>query len=186
MHDDVKRILEELEAADRDAQALLLPLRDAQANWQPREGRGWSVVQCLDHLATAATTYLVPMAEAADRARAASRLRRGPIAPGWFARWFIAELEPPPKRRFPAPPKIQPVSRLDRDAALSRFLDAQRMTRERLGAWADLDLQGVRFSNPLAPIRFTLGTGFRIIAAHDRRHLWQARQVTQQPDFPRS
>lgn len=185
MHDDVKRILDELEAADRDAVALVGPLTEAQANWQPREGRGWSVTQCLDHLATTALTYLVPMAEAADLARAEGRLRRAAIAPGWFARWFLAELEPPPRRRFPAPPKIQPVSRLPREAALARFLEAQRTVRERLSAWQDLDLQGVRFSNPLAPVRFTLGSGFRIIAAHGRRHLWQARKVTEEPGFPR-
>jgi len=26
-------------------------------------------------------------------------------------------------------------------------------------------------------LRFTVGTGILIITAHDRRHLWQARQV---------
>jgi hypothetical protein len=30
--------------------AIVSPLRDPQLNWQPGEGRAWSVAQCVDHL----------------------------------------------------------------------------------------------------------------------------------------
>jgi hypothetical protein len=33
-------------------------------------------------------------------------------------------------------------------------------------------------------VRFSIATGLFVIAAHDRRHLWQAEQVKQAPGFP--
>jgi hypothetical protein len=51
---------------------------------------------------------------------------------------------------------------------------------------AGKDLNSVRFRNPLVPlVRFTVSSGFLIIAAHARRHMWQAEQVTHESDFPR-
>jgi hypothetical protein len=47
-----------------------------------------------------------------------------------------------------------------------------------LTRYADIDLAGVRFVNPfIRGIRFSLATGLHVIAAHDRRHLWQAWNV---------
>jgi hypothetical protein len=34
-------------------------------------------------------------------------------------------------------------------------------------------------------VRMRLATALQIIPAHDRRHLWQARQVLARPEFPR-
>jgi hypothetical protein len=35
----------------------------------------------------------------------------------------------------------------------------------------------------VAPLR--IATALLVVPAHDRRHLWQARQVTARADFPR-
>jgi hypothetical protein len=50
--------------------------------------------------------------------------------------------------------------------------------RSFLRTHADVDLAGVRFPNPfIRGVRFSLATGLHVIAAHERRHLWQARRV---------
>jgi hypothetical protein len=50
---------------------------------------------------------------------------------------------------------------------------------------AGLGLNSIRFRNPfIGFLRFTVGAGLLIIAAHDRRHLWQAGQVRQSAAFP--
>lgn len=42
----------------------------------------------------------------------------------------------------------------------------------------NLDLNRIRFRNPFVRLfYFTVGTGLLVISAHDRRHLWQAKQV---------
>jgi hypothetical protein len=49
-----------------------------------------------------------------------------------------------------------------------------------LRKYCDLDLVGVRFANPfIRGVRFSLATGLHVIAAHERRHLWQAWRVRQ-------
>jgi DinB family protein len=58
-----------------------------------------------------------------------------------------------------------------------------RNVRAFLGAHADLDLAGVRFPNPFVRgIYFSLATGLHVIAAHERRHLWQAGRVRRAMD----
>jgi hypothetical protein len=50
---------------------------------------------------------------------------------------------------------------------------------------AGFDLNGTRFVNPFLPlVRFSLATGFQVIAAHQRRHLWQAARVKANPGLP--
>jgi len=62
--------------------------------------------------------------------------------------------------------------------ALRRFLESQNLPRTFLRNYADIDLAGVRFPNPLVRgVRFSLATGLHVIVAHERRHLWQARRV---------
>jgi hypothetical protein len=171
-------------AADHEARDVVAGLDDARANWQPRGGAGWSVAQCLDHLAVANTTYAAAMAAAAARARGRGRMRRGPVAPGFFASLFVRELEPPVRRRMRNPRVIAPTSALPVAEALARFLRSQEAVRRLLEEAKDLDLS-VRFANPyVAGLRFRLQAGFRIVLAHDHRHLWQARQVRADAAFP--
>ena len=50
---------------------------------------------------------------------------------------------------------------------------------------ADVDINRATFPNPfLKIIRMRVATALQILAAHDRRHLWQAEQVRMAPGFP--
>src|SRR6185295_17918560 len=49
-----------LDAAERDARALVEGLAEAAAGWRARPG-SWSVAECLDHLATSNEVYLEAM-----------------------------------------------------------------------------------------------------------------------------
>ena len=49
------------------------------------------------------------------------------------------------------------------------------------------DLSKARVQSPASRwIRLDLGAGFALMAAHERRHLWQARRLTERPDFPKA
>jgi hypothetical protein len=181
--DDLRVLLDALEANERRAQALVAALDDAALNWRPDE-RSWSTAQCLDHLNVSNRVYLEAMRPAIENARRQGKTRRGTVRPGWFERWFVAGLEPPPKRKLPAPKKIVPGFRGEKEALLAEFrrLHAEASALLREGAGLDL---GVRFPNPLVPLlRFTVWTGFQVIPAHERRHLWQAEQLQRKPGFP--
>lgn len=181
--DDVRKVLDDLEANERRAEALVAGLDSASLNWRP-DGSSWSTAQCLDHLNVANRVYLEAMRPAIEDARRKGRKRRGAVRPGWFERWFVASLEPPPKRKLPAPKKIVPAFSGEKEALLAEFRRLHAETAALLRQSADLDL-GVRFPNPFIPLlRFTVWTGFVIIPTHERRHLWQAEQLRKRPGFP--
>jgi hypothetical protein len=178
---DIHDLEEQLDVAERDAQALVQGLTEQQGAWRAEPG-SWSVAECLDHLATANRVYLQAMGGAAVRARAAGRLRRGPAVPGFIGRWFVRMLEPPVQPRFKgkAPRAIRPRTAPTLADAFTAFMSSQQQVRAFLRAGADLDLTGVRFPNPFVRgVRFSLATGFNVIVAHERRHLWQAGRVRQ-------
>ena len=181
---DVQEILRALDDIDRRAGLLIVALDDERFNWRPDE-RSWSVAQCLDHLNISNRAYLDPMRAALERARRQGRVRRGAIQPGFLGRWFVATLEPPPKRRLPAPKKIVPAARKGRDEVIGEWRRIQAEVKDLLRAGAAQDLNGIRFVNPFfSLIRFSVGTGFQVIAAHERRHLWQAERILANPRFP--
>jgi hypothetical protein len=182
--EDIQELLAALDANDVRAGELVRDLEDERFNWRPDE-HSWSVAQCLDHLNAASRAYLAPMRVAVEHARRAGSARRGPLRPGVVGRWFVATLEPPPKRRLPAPKKIVPAARKGRSEVMAEWGKLQAEVKALLQESAGLDLNGTRFVNPFLPLlRFSLATGFQVIAAHERRHLWQAARVKASPGFP--
>jgi hypothetical protein len=175
--EDVQSLHEELLAAERDAQALVAGLSEEQGAWRPEPG-SWSVAECLDHLATGNRVYLSAMREPAGRARARGRRRRGPARPGWLGALFVRTFEPPPRWTLKAPRKIRPRQAPPLAEAFAGFVASHAEVRAFLLAHADLDLAGTLFPNPFLPgLRLSLATGIHVLAAHARRHLWQAWRV---------
>jgi uncharacterized protein (DUF934 family) len=79
-----------------------------------------------------------------------------------------------------APRSIQPRHAPSLQDAIGAFLASQDEVRAFLRNYAEIDLVGVRFPNPFVRgVRFSLATGLHVIAAHERRHLWQAWRVRQ-------
>ena len=185
---DLQTLDDALGAAERDARALVAGLTEARGAWRAAAG-SWSVAECLDHLGTANRVYLDAMQPSADRARSDGRQRRGPARPGLLGGWFVNYLEPPVKARLKskAPRLIRPRTAPSLNDAFVAFLTSHDDVRAFLRAHADIDLTGVRFPNPFIPgVRFSLATGLHVIAAHERRHLWQAWRVRQEAERSRA
>ena len=161
--------------------------RDA-LNWQPDDGRRWSIGQCLDHLARSNDSYLnaidAAIAIAAPRANGSPFVAKS----NFLGRVFAGTLEPPPRVRVRASGSFVPASHVDPAEIAGRFeasLDRVLATIPR--AWT-IDPNRTRYRNPLARNFkvFNVTAGFQILTAHNRRHLWQAEQVRARPEFPRS
>jgi DinB superfamily len=173
---DLQTLQGALDVAERDARALVDGLTEAQGMWRAEAG-SWSVAQCLDHLATGNVVYLAAMRPAAFRALTDGRRRRRAAQPGLVGGWFVRYLEPPVTTRFKskAPRKIRPRAAPALGDAFTSFIASHGEVRAFLRTYADIDLAGVRFANPfIRGVRFSLATGLHVIAAHERRHLWQA------------
>ena len=183
---DIQQILDDLDRADRDAGELSDRLSDEQFQWQPDGGTRWSVAQCLEHLAATNALYGGAIRKAVDRARLAGWTRQGPLRPGFVGQKFVNSLEPPVKRRGRAPLHVQPGSKLTRAEIMQRYLAAHEQVRQTARDAAVIDANRATFANPfLKLLKVKVSTGLHVITAHDRRHLWQAEQVTKHVDFPR-
>jgi hypothetical protein len=184
--EDVQRVIDQLDEADRVADRLTGSLTDQQFHWRPDGGTGWSIGQCLEHLAVADALYAGLLRAAIDRERQAGSMRRGPFAPGFFGRKFASSLEPPAKLRTRAPSAIVPRSALTREEILRAYHGTHAELKAMARDAAAIDANRATFQNPFFKmVRVRVSTGFHVITAHNRRHLWQAERVFQRPDFPR-
>ena len=185
MPPDLQRLLSEITAAEDDARALVAGLSDAQANWQPGPGTGWSVAQCLEHVGIANEVYVSHFLPVAKRARAAGAGPFRGLHPTWIGRWFAGSMEPPPRQKTKTFKNLVPPSSIPVARALADYLASHDRFRELVAAAAAVDADRVVTSNPfIRAVRMRLSTALLVVPAHERRHLWQARQVLAAPGFP--
>ena len=178
---DIAALDDGFDAIERDARGLVTGLSELAGAWRP-DADAWSVAECLDHLAIANRVYLRAMQPVAERALMQGSMRRRPARPGLIGGWFVRTLEPPitPRLRTHAPQSIRPRRAPSLDDAIAPFFSAHDEVRSFLRRYGQIDLAALRFPNPFVRgIRFSLATGLHVIAAHERRHLWQAWRVRQ-------
>jgi hypothetical protein len=185
---DGRALAEQFAANAADARALAAGLTDAQGRWRPRPG-AWSVAENLAHLAVLDRSYFAAFDAAVARARAAGRRPAGPRRLGRFGRAFVRAMGPVTGRglgrRLPAPAYYAPPAGEPLGGALDAFLAANGGLADRARAAADVDLGRVWVRSPAWPLlRFSLLTAFAALAAHERRHLAQARRAAARPGLP--
>ena len=175
---------DQLLSVRQDGAGLMSGLSDAQFNWRPEPGR-WSVAGCFDHLNKSAGLIFIPKIDAAiATARARSLKSDGPFAYSAFERWAIRNNDAPPRRRFKASKKAQPAPHLDRDQVRAEFLRWQDELKRRIQDANGLDLKRAKEPFPFWPFMWSLGSFIQMMISHERRHIYQARQVRQHPGFP--
>ena len=159
-------------------------LSDAQFNWQPAPGR-WSVGGCIDHLNKTASGLFIPKIDKAiATARANGLTSGGPFVYPLFERWAVRGNDAPAKMKFKAPKNMQPPPHLSIDDVRVEFVRWQDEFAARLLKADGLDLRRAKEVFPFWPMKWSLGTLFRMMLAHERRHVHQAREVRQNPSFP--
>lgn len=176
---------QQIDAATTAARGLLEELTPAQVNWLPAPGR-WSVGECISHLNVGIRAVLPALDRTIDRARATGQTGQGPFRYSWIARMMIRSAEPPVRRRFKTFPVFEP-ERTAHDAAalLADFVAVRDELRARLARAEGLDWRRAKVTSPASRFfRMSIGAYVAFLLAHDRRHLWQAEQVRNDPGFP--
>jgi hypothetical protein len=177
--DDVTALEHGFAAIAADARSIVDGLDEARGTWRPAPD-SWSVAECFDHLAIGARLYVQAMEPSARQAAERGSRRTRPVQPGLFGGWFARSLEPPVKTRIKmrAPRAIRPRPSPPLASAYADFVKAHEDLAAFMQRYRDIELASVRFPNPfIKGLRFSLATGLHVLAAHDRRHLWQARNV---------
>ncbi len=168
----------------QDLPGVVGGLSQAQFNWQPGHGR-WSIGQCVAHLNITLERYLPVLGEAMSAARSSGRVAQGPFTYSLFERWFIRSLEPPVRLRFKTPKAFVGAPDLDLAATLAQWQELHRRFADCLLAAEGLDRKRITVRSQFGPVSFSLGGTVGVLLAHERRHLWQAREVRKDAEFPR-
>jgi hypothetical protein len=181
---ELESYLDQLLSIRQDATGLMSGLSDAQFNWQSEPGR-WSMAGCFDHLNLSASRLFMPAIDAAmAKARAQGLRSNGPFVYSAFERWCVRTNDAPARMRFKAPRRVRPAPSRSIDAVRTEFLRWQDELGERIKAADGLDLRRAKHRSPMPLVKWSLGAFFQLMLAHERRHIWQARQVRQNPAFP--
>lgn len=139
----------------------------------PPAGGGWSVAQCLSHLALSTNAY-IPVWRTAFAASAPLLPRRDsrPLRLdvwGKFLYWF---LEPPPKIRFRTKSAFTVPSS---PTALDDFLASQQELSRFLARSEGVAIDRIKIRSAYdSRVRYSIWSSFVTTLAHQRRHLWQA------------
>lgn len=172
----------------RRARELVAPVDRATFNRGP-DGGGWSAAECIDHLNTTLRLYLPVLTESIEEARERGLVdgrRDGRTLLGRVLTW---SQEPPVRFRMKTYDEIRPRiaedEGLDPEAALDEFEALHEELIVRINESRDLDRRRVKVRSALdRRLTLSLDDWFAFLAAHGRRHLWQAEQVLAQVAAP--
>ncbi len=139
------------------------------------EHGSWCVAECLDHLTQTTRSFLPAISDAiaeAPKLVANRRLRTG-ILPSLF----IRNLNPPYRLRFKVLPQLTPRN-VDAETAWADFVESQSQLLETVLSAAGLAIDRVTIQSPVyARISYNIYGAFRMLAAHQSRHIWQIAQI---------
>src|SRR5262245_7320561 len=145
------------------------------------------MAQCFEHLNATARAYLPMIDEGIAEAISRGMYGEEPFRYNLIGRVIARSMEPPARLRFKAPQAFQPVLERPRRLTMPAFRAYQIQYIDRLRQANGLDLARgrVRSPPPYSWIPLPLGCAFAFTTSHERRHLWQARQILHDPAFPR-
>jgi len=178
-------LADEFSTIARDAASVFGQYDATQLNWHPHAG-SWSIAQCFDHLLKADHEMVQAIGRALDRAVAPTVWQRLPLWPRLLGWMLITSQAPGGEQKYAAPPSAQPASSDIALDTIERFITCQHVAIAGLRTLSAADAPRIMVSPFVAQITYSVLDGYRLIAAHQRRHFEQARRVTEHPEFPRS
>ena len=159
------------------AAELTAGLSEAQFNWRPGPSN-WSIEECLAHLVMVGHCEIGFLQDAIRLGEERGLKGTGPYIYGSIDRYIVSLTEPPVREPMPAPRRFVPLHGQPQTAILPTFDHVQSQFLQLLDQAEGLDLARVKVVTPISRwLKMSLGMMFAQIAAHERRHLEQARRV---------
>jgi DinB superfamily len=182
---EVGRLAGQLGEVAEEARREFGRLSAAQLNWKPGPGQ-WSVGECLVHLIKTNRGFF-PVLEAVARGghRPSAWERWSPLS-GFFGRVVERSLSRDGGRKFKARAEFVPAASDIAPDVVEQFAAHQNELAGRArAAGAAADPARTIVTSPVSAfVTYSLLDALRVVLAHERRHLRQARRVTETPGFP--
>jgi hypothetical protein len=180
---DVVTVIDAANNIAADAKSAFGNLTPSQLNWKPSPER-WSVAQCFEHLITTNNAYF-PAIDSVAAGKKRTFWESMPVLPGIGGKLLLKFVEPTSTRKVKAPKILQPAQSEVSGSIIEDFVNQQGRVIEKIKSTEHLELEKIVITSPvLALITYSLMDTYRIIVAHEARHLQQARRVTEEAAFP--
>jgi len=185
VNEQLPALTSEAGAIAADAEHVFGPLSREQLNWK-RQADQWSVAQCFDHLIKINTAYFPQLRRIEDGAYAPSWRDRVPWLGRFFGSMILRAVQPESRRKFKAAKHVEPSTSAIDEGIIARFTAHQREVIQHMTLTAGRDLSAIMVTSAVAPVAFYSALdAFRILVAHERRHMAQAERVTHADGFPK-
>lgn len=176
-NDQVRLLISELRESARHAEKMFESRTTGQLQHRPGKGR-WSATECIAHLNLSNRAYLSSLDAAIRKLHEKGFSRKPAFHLNWNARLLKYWLEPPSRLRLPTSAPFQPLPVRDTEPVFREFLALEKELEEKIDSARGLGLDRAKIHSPFAEKpKYNCYSAFVLIAAHNRRHLWQAERV---------
>ena len=184
MNEEVPKLIDETHAIAKDAQKIFGHLSKDQLNWKPNPDQ-WSVAQCFEHLIVINSSYFPRMEKIANGEYKPSLQERLPLLPRFFGSMILKVVQTQAKRKFKADPRFQPANSAIGGDIIAKFKAHQEDVIDYMKKTKRLNLKKVIITSPVASFAtYSLLDAYKILVAHERRHMAQASRVMEANGFP--
>jgi hypothetical protein len=183
MPNDVSGITSALEQVAQDVKNSFGNLTADQLNWKPAP-ESWSVGQCLDHLIKSNEEFYPELDELAAGTRKNTFWQQWSPLSGIAGAFLVSTLKKD-GQKVKTNQKMSPPSEIDADI-VTRFGRHQSELIDKLRATASADWRKVVLTSPFVKIMtYRMDTGLLAVIEHEKRHVRQAKRVTEMEGFPK-
>ncbi len=172
--EELEGLEKELNEATRRAWTLVQSTDGRLFTVRPK-AQSWSAAECLAHLSISTEMFLPVLRSAIDEAKKKKPSAKAKMdVLGRVLAWF---LEPPIRKKVKTSAPFVPKSTRAKAEAFGEFASLQEKLVDLLREAREADLRTKIVSPFDKRVRYNLLSAFHVIAAHERRHLWQAEQA---------
>jgi hypothetical protein len=173
--DQLADLKQQLDVVSSDVRKLTEFLPDAHLQQRPKNG-GWAIAECIQHLTATNLLYLPILDVSLKQAPAGS----GPYKMDWRGRLLKWVMEPPYRSKVKTIASLEPEIE-NSGRVLPDFLASQQQFLQAMERWKGRALDKVVITSPFSKrFRYNIYSLFNVVAAHQRRHVWQAQCVKDQ------
>ena len=184
MQQEFAALIAEAGAVAEDAGRRFGALDRDQLNWKPAESQ-WSVGQCFDHLIKINSTYFPQLQRIEQGFYSRTWRDRVPWVARLFGSLVLNAVKPESPRKYKAARFVEASPGAMDEGIIARFIAHQQEVVEHMKRSGSRDVSAIVVKSPVAPVVFySLLDAFRIIVAHERRHMAQAQRVVESEGFP--
>ncbi|MDP2360699.1 MAG: DinB family protein [bacterium] len=174
MHAQLQSVMEDLQRSEDELHAFAAGADED--GWNRRPGpRRWSASECVEHLNLSSEAILPEFWRAMERARSAGEATPRPLRLGLTGWLLVKGSGPGWSPRVKTRTGFEPRHHGSVGDVRDRFLALQDELRVCLRAADGLAIDQARVISPFdGRVSYNLYAGFRLVAAHQARHLRQA------------